>query len=58
MDERYLDDKKLTLNNGIVVLGEVLDVDGICGGNNLYFAAASALHTFSRDEREAAYKLI
>lgn len=58
VDERYLYMDSLSLPNGIIALGEVLNVDGICGGNNLYFAAASALHVFSREQREAAYKLI
>ncbi len=30
--------------SGITVLGEALNVDGFCGGNNLYFAAASAIY--------------
>lgn len=58
VDERYVNADTLTLPNGIVALGEVLNVDGICGGNNLYFAAASALHTFTREQRETAYKLL
>ena len=36
----------LTLPDGVVVLGEALDVDGFCGGYNLYFAGASALSLF------------
>lgn len=55
--ERYLDADALTLPNGVVALGEVLDVDGICGGNNLYFAAASALYVFDSAERDVAYTL-
>lgn len=55
IDEKYVDVKTLTLPDGMVALGEVLNVDGICGGNNLYFAAASALYTFSEKERAAAY---
>ncbi len=54
VDERYLD-ARLNLPNGVTVLGEALNVDGICGGNNLYFAAASALYTFPREQRNAAY---
>lgn len=58
VDERYLDKKTLSLPSGITVLGEALNVDGVCGGNNLYFAAASALYTFTSEQRDAAYKLI
>ena len=57
VDERYLDIGTLTLPSGIVVLGELLNVDGICGGNNLYFAAASALYTFSQSQRALAYSI-
>ena len=56
IDDRYIDTDTLSLPDGIVALGEVLNVDGICGGNNLYFAAASALYTFSETERATAYK--
>src|SRR5699024_8489343 len=45
VSEKFLDEN-LTLPNGLTVIGEALDVDGICGGNNLYFAAASALYLF------------
>lgn len=55
--QQHVDLANLTLPNGIVTLGEILDVDGICGGNNLFFAAASALSTFSREQRERAYLL-
>ncbi len=55
IDEKHIDPTNLTLSNGIVVLGEILNVDGICGGNNLYFASASALYTFSQEERRTAY---
>lgn len=55
VNERYLDTDRLTLSNGITVLGEMLNVDGVCGGNNLYFAAASALYTFPPEQRNAAY---
>lgn len=58
IDERYVNCKNLTLPNGIVALGEALNVDGICGGYNLYFAAASALYTFTKEEREIAYDKI
>ena len=42
VDVKYLDDN-LALPNGITVLGEALDVDGLCGGYNLHFAILSAL---------------
>ena len=58
IDERYIDLKTLALPNGITALGEMLNVDGVCGGNNLYFAAASALYTFTPEQRSKAYKLI
>lgn len=48
-------DDKLTLPNGITVLGEALDVDGLCGGYNLYFASASALYLFDETSRNNAY---
>ena len=57
IDERYVNLNTLQLNNGVVVLGEILNVDGICGGNNLYFAAASALYTFDKEQRETAYSI-
>ena len=57
IDERYVNLQTLQLNNGVVALGEILNVDGICGGNNLYFAAASALYTFDKEQREIAYSL-
>lgn len=46
IEERYVDLATLTLPNGVIALGELLNVDGICGGYNLYFAAASALYLF------------
>lgn len=55
IDERYVNLDNLTLPNGIIALGEVLNVDGVCGGNNLFFAAASALYTFTEKERQTAY---
>ena len=55
IDERFVDVKTLQLKNGVAALGEILNVDGICGGNNLYFAAASALYTFDKEERAIAY---
>ena len=57
IDEGYLDVNTLTLSNGVVCVGEVLNVDGVCGGNNLYFAAASALYTFTRLQRERAFSI-
>ncbi len=56
--ERFVNLKDLTLPNGIVALGEMLNVDGICGGNNLYFASASALYTFTKTERQKAYEIV
>lgn len=53
--DKYVNLQTLELPNGVVALGEVLDVDGICGGYNLYFAAASALYTFTKLQREKAY---
>lgn len=53
--ESSIDLDTLALSNGVVALGEVLNVDGVCGGNNLFFAAASALYTFNKEQREAAY---
>lgn len=58
VNERYLNQKNLTLPGGVTVLGEALNVDGVCGGNNLYFAAASALYVFTPEQRQAAYKLV
>ncbi len=55
--EGYLDPETLTLGNGVVALGEVLNVDGFCGGNNLYFAAASALYVFSPEQRAKAFSI-
>jgi predicted Rossmann fold flavoprotein len=43
IDERHVSDT-LQLPNGIYAIGEVLNVDGLCGGYNLYFAIASALY--------------
>lgn len=57
VDDGYLDMDTLSLQNGVVALGELLNVDGVCGGNNLYFAAASALYTFTKPQRERAYSI-
>ncbi len=57
ISEKYLDNA-LTLPNGITAVGEILDVDGLCGGNNLYFAAASALYLFDKNQRKRAYEKI
>ena len=46
VDVKFVSLPSLQLPNGVVVLGEALDVDGTCGGYNLYFAAASALSLF------------
>ncbi len=55
VDERYLNIDSLQLPNGVVVLGEALNVDGICGGYNLFFAGASALSCFTVEERSKLY---
>ncbi len=55
ISERFLNLKTLQLPNGIVAVGEILNVDGLCGGNNLYFAAASALYLFNESQRKTAY---
>ena len=57
IDEKFVNLQTLQLPNGIVVLGEMLNVDGICGGNNLYFASASALYTFDKSCRQKAYNI-
>lgn len=44
--DKFIDARTLTLDNGIIALGEVLNADGLCGGYNLYFAAASAIYAF------------
>ena len=53
--ENYVDLLTLATPNGVVALGEVLNVDGLCGGNNLYFAAASALYLFDETQRRIAF---
>ena len=53
--DNFVNIDTLTLPNGVVALGEVLNVDGICGGNNLYFAGASALYTLTKQQRQKAY---
>lgn len=58
VDERYVNGDTLAIPNGVVVLGELLNVDGISGGNNLYFAAASALYTFTPAQRKIAFSKI
>lgn len=55
IEEKYVNLDGLTLPNGMTALGEVLNVDGICGGNNLFFAAASAMCVFSEEQRKNAY---
>ncbi|MEG2015348.1 MAG: NAD(P)/FAD-dependent oxidoreductase, partial [Clostridia bacterium] len=42
VDDKYLTDK-LSLPNGVSVIGELLNIDGLCGGYNLYIAIASAI---------------
>ena len=46
VEEKFVSLPSLELANGVVVLGEALNVDGICGGYNLFFAASSALSLF------------
>ncbi len=41
--KKVTDGLELTDNRGIYVIGEALNVDGICGGYNLHFAWASAM---------------
>lgn len=55
VDEAFVDVDALRLGNGVTVLGEALNVDGLCGGYNLYFAAASALYVFAQSERAKLY---
>ena len=52
IDDKFVDETTLALPNGVIALGEVLNVDGICGGNNLYFAAASAMYAFCGGKNE------
>lgn len=47
VDEQFVDEF-LRLPSGITVLGEALNVDGVCGGNNLFFAGASAIYAFNK----------
>lgn len=49
IDEKFVDLNTLSLPNGMIALGEILSVDGICGGYNLYFAAASAIYAWERE---------
>lgn len=44
IDDKYInDDLSLVYDSNIFVCGEVLNVDGLCGGFNLHFAIASGL---------------
>lgn len=43
VDEKFLDERHRLQGAEIYCVGEALNVDGMCGGHNLYFAAASAL---------------
>ncbi len=45
----------LKLPDGMYAIGEVLDADGLCGGYNLFFAAASAMCLFDKKTRENTY---
>lgn len=42
LDEISRETMQSELHNGLYILGELLDVDGICGGYNLHFAWATA----------------
>lgn len=55
ISERFLNCETLELPDGLVAIGEILDVDGLCGGYNLYFAAASAMYLFDERQRVNAY---
>ncbi len=55
--EGSIDLDTLQLPNGLIALGEALNVDGLCGGYNLFFAAASAIHVFSEEQRDKAFRL-
>ena len=55
INEDHLNLQTLQTPNGIVAIGEVLNVDGLCGGYNLYFAAASALYLFDDNQRKTAF---
>ena len=55
INEEYLNLHTLQTPNGIIAIGEVLNVDGLCGGNNLYFAAASAIYLFDDNQRKIAF---
>jgi len=46
IDDKFVNMRTLALDNGIIALGEVLNMDGLCGGYNLYLAAASAIYAF------------
>lgn len=40
------DDLSLKSDNNIYFMGEVIDVDGVCGGYNLFFACLSAIKVY------------
>ena len=40
------DDLSLKSDNNIYFMGEVIDVDGVCGGYNLFFASLSAIKVY------------
>jgi len=42
----------MQLPNGVYAVGEVLNVDGNCGGYNLLFATISALCTLPQTNKE------
>ncbi|MCM1043477.1 MAG: aminoacetone oxidase family FAD-binding enzyme [Corallococcus sp.] len=51
VDEKHLDGR-LATEEGVRVIGEILNADGICGGYNLYFAIASALYLLTEEQRK------
>ena len=42
----------MQLPNGIFAIGEILNVDGDCGGYNLLFATLSALATLPQSQKQ------
>jgi predicted flavoprotein YhiN len=44
IDLNYIKDLESTINKNIYFIGEVLDINGLCGGYNLMWACASALY--------------
>ena len=50
------DDLSLKNDKNIYAMGEVLDVDAICGGYNLLFAFSSSLYVFKEIKNEISSK--